>query len=245
MAKAWFDFTGQRVLITGGVSGIGAASARAFAAAGAKVLATGLTADEVEHARRQPGFENVDCRVLDVRDHAALADLAQSFEKLDVLVHCAGMIRREAEHDPDVFDEVIDVNLSAGMRLSTLMRPQLASQSGSIVFIASMLSFFGGPKQPAYAASKGAIRQLTMSLAAAYASDAIRVNAVAPGWIVTNLSRGAREDPTRNSMILARTPMARWGEAEEVADPILFLCSDAARFVTGVVLPVDGGFLTL
>ena len=178
MAKAWFDFTGQRVLITGGVSGIGAASARAFAAAGAKVLATGLTADEVELARRQPGFENVDCRVLDVRDHAALADLAQSFEKLDVLVHCAGMIRREAEHDPDVFDEVIDVNLSAGMRLSTLMRPQLASQSGSIVFIASMLSFFGGPKQPAYAASKGAIRQLTMSLAAAYASDAIRVQVI-------------------------------------------------------------------
>jgi len=84
-----------------------------------------------------------------------------------------------------------------------------------------------------------------MSLAAAYAADSIRVNAVAPGWIVTNLSRGAREDPARNAMILARTPMARWGQPEEVADPILFLCSDAARFVTGVVLPVDGGFLTV
>jgi NAD(P)-dependent dehydrogenase (short-subunit alcohol dehydrogenase family) len=126
-----------------------------------------------------------------------------------------------------------------------MMRPQLARQSGSIVFIASMLSFFGGPKQPAYAASKGAIRQLTMSLAAAYAQDSIRVNAVAPGWIVTNLSRGARDDAARNAMILARTPMARWGQPEEVADPILFLSSDAARFVTGVVLPVDGGFLTM
>ncbi|NCX87977.1 MAG: SDR family NAD(P)-dependent oxidoreductase, partial [Betaproteobacteria bacterium] len=113
--------------------------------------------------------------------------------------------RREAEHDPDVFDEVIQVNLSAGMRLSTLMRPQLARTSGSIVFIASMLSFFGGPRQPAYAASKGAVRQLTLSLAAAYAPDSIRVNAVAPGWIVTNLSRGAREDTARNAMILART----------------------------------------
>ncbi|NCX44686.1 MAG: SDR family oxidoreductase, partial [Betaproteobacteria bacterium] len=163
----------------------------------------------------------------------------------DVLVHCAGMIRREAEHDPDVFDEVIQVNLSAGMRLSTLMRPQLARTSGSIVFIASMLSFFGGPRQPAYAASKGAVRQLTLSLAAAYAPDSIRVNAVAPGWIVTNLSRGAREDAARNAMILARTPMGRWGQPEEVADPILFLCSDAARFITGVVLPVDGGFLTV
>jgi NAD(P)-dependent dehydrogenase (short-subunit alcohol dehydrogenase family) len=245
MAKTYFDFQGRMVLVTGGTSGIGAATVRAFAHAGAQVTATGLTSHEVDLAKQQTGFEKVDCRVLDVRDHAALADLAHSFEQLDVLVHCAGMIRREAEHDPDVFDEVIDVNLSAGMRLSTLMRPQLARQSGSIVFIASMLSFFGGPKQPAYAASKGAVRQLTMSLAAAYAGDSIRVNAVAPGWIVTNLSRGARDDPARNAMILARTPMARWGQAEEVADPILFLCSDAARFVTGVVLPVDGGFLTV
>ena len=245
MSTTHFDFKGRRVLITGGSSGIGAATVRAFAKAGGEVMATGLTADEVDLARQQPGFEKVDCRVLDVRDHAALADLTHAFEQLDVLVHCAGMIRREAEHDPDVFDEVMDVNLSAGMRLSTLMRPKLARQSGSIVFIASMLSFFGGPKQPAYAASKGAVRQLTMSLAAAYAADSIRVNAVAPGWIVTNLSRGAREDPARNAMILARTPMARWGQPEEVADPILFLCSDAARFVTGVVLPVDGGFLTV
>ncbi|MFN5142013.1 MAG: SDR family NAD(P)-dependent oxidoreductase [Burkholderiales bacterium] len=245
MAKALFDFKGQKVLITGGASGIGAASARAFAAAGAQVFATGLSADEVEQAKQQPGFESIDVRVLDVRDHEALSALAQSFDRLDVLVHCAGMIRREAEHDPDVFDEVLLVNLSAGMRLSTMMKPQLARQSGSIVFIASMLSFFGGPKQPAYAASKGAIRQLTMSLAAAYAQDSIRVNAVAPGWIVTNLSRGARDDAARNAMILARTPMARWGQPEEVADPILFLSSDAARFVTGVVLPVDGGFLTM
>lgn len=245
MAKASFDFKCRRVLITGGTSGIGASCARAFAAAGAQVLATGLTEEEVLACAQQPGFESVECRVLDVRDHEALAALALSLDRLDVLVHCAGMIRREAEHDPDVFDEVIQVNLSAGMRLSTLMRPQLARTSGSIVFIASMLSFFGGPRQPAYAASKGAVRQLTLSLAAAYAPDSIRVNAVAPGWIVTNLSRGAREDAARNAMILARTPMGRWGQPEEVADPILFLCSDAARFITGVVLPVDGGFLTV
>jgi len=121
MAKALFDFKGQKVLITGGASGIGAASARAFAAAGAQVFATGLSADEVEQAKQQPGFESIDVRVLDVRDHEALSALAQSFDRLDVLVHCAGMIRREAEHDPDVFDEVLHVNLSAGMRLSTMM----------------------------------------------------------------------------------------------------------------------------
>ena len=245
MAKVRFDFKDQCVLITGGVSGIGGACARAFAEAGAKVIATGLSLEEIQTAKQLEGFESIDCRVLDVRNRQGLEELAKSIDRLDVLVHCAGIIRREAEHDPDVFDDVLAVNLSAGMRLSSLLRPRLAEQSGSIIFIASMLSFFGGPKQPAYAASKGGVRQLTMSLAAAYAVDSIRVNAVAPGWIVTNLSRGAREDPVRNAMIVARTPMGRWGEASEVADPILFLCSDAARFISGVVLPVDGGYLTM
>ncbi|MEN9315437.1 MAG: 2-dehydro-3-deoxy-D-gluconate 5-dehydrogenase, partial [Pseudomonadota bacterium] len=118
----------------------------------------------------------------------------------------------------------------------------LKARGGSIVFIGSVMSFFGGPKQPAYSASKGAVRNLTMSLACAYAADGIRVNAVAPGWVLTNLSRGAREDPARNAMILSRVPVGRWADPAEIADPILFLCSDAARYVTGTVMPVDGGY---
>jgi NAD(P)-dependent dehydrogenase (short-subunit alcohol dehydrogenase family) len=242
---ASFDYSGKVVLVTGGVSGIGGATSRAFARAGAQVIAAGLTDQELEAARSSADFAGIRIVHLDVSDAKAIESLVGGLERLDVVVNCAGIIRREAEHDPEVFDQVLDVNVSGGMRVSTAARPLLARSKGSIVFIASMLSFFGGPKQPAYAASKGAVRQLTMSLAAAYASDGVRVNAVAPGWIVTNLSKGAREDAARNAMILSRTPMGRWGDPDEVADPILFLCSDAARFVTGVILPVDGGFLTI
>jgi NAD(P)-dependent dehydrogenase (short-subunit alcohol dehydrogenase family) len=113
------------------------------------------------------------------------------------------------------------------------------------VFIGSVMSFFGGPKQPAYSASKGAVRNLAMSLAAAYAADGIRVNAVAPGWVITDLSRGARENPERNAMIMSRTPIGRWAEPAEIADPILFLCSDAARYMTGTVMAVDGGYMSM
>jgi NAD(P)-dependent dehydrogenase (short-subunit alcohol dehydrogenase family) len=245
MTDVRFDFADRTVLVTGGVSGIGGAVTRAFTRAGARVVATGLTPEELAAAAADARFAGVETLRLDVSDAAAVERLVGGLKALDMVVNCAGMIRREAEHDPAVFDQVMDVNVSGGMRVSSAARPLLARSRGSIVFIASMLSFFGGPKQPAYAASKGAVRQLTMSLAAAYAADGIRVNAVAPGWIVTNLSRGARDDPARNAAILGRTPMGRWGEPEEVADPILFLCSDAARFVTGAVLPVDGGYLTV
>jgi NAD(P)-dependent dehydrogenase (short-subunit alcohol dehydrogenase family) len=160
-------------------------------------------------------------------------------------VNSAGLIRRDAEHDPDVFAHVIDVNLNGGMRVSAAARPLLSQSRGSIVFIGSVMSFFGGPKQPAYSASKGAVRNLTMSLAAAYAADGIRVNAVAPGWVITDLSRGARENPERNAMIMSRTPIGRWAEPAEIADPILFLCSDAARYMTGTVMAVDGGYMSM
>ncbi len=237
-----FDFTGRRVLVTGGTSGIGAATTQAFRRAGAQVVACGVSAEEIAAARANPDFEGVDLRQLDVTDKAAVDALVAGLPSLDVVVHSAGLIRREAEHEPDTFDHVIDVNLGGGMRVSAAARPLLARSKGSIVFLASVMSFFGGPKQPAYSASKGAVRNLTMSLAAAYAAEGIRVNAVAPGWVVTNLSKGARENPERNAMIMARTPMGRWADPAEIADPILFLCSDAARYMTGTVMLVDGGY---
>jgi NAD(P)-dependent dehydrogenase (short-subunit alcohol dehydrogenase family) len=242
MSNVSFDFSGRRFLVTGGVSGIGQAMSLAFRAAGAEVIACGLTTEELLAARADPRFESIRIEPLDVRDKAAVDALVGSLDRLDGVVHCAGMIRREAEHDPDVFDEVMDVNVSGGMRVSAAARGLLGASKGSIVFIGSIMSFFGGPKQPAYSASKGAVRNLTMSLAAAYAAEGIRVNAIAPGWVVTNLSRGARENPERSAMIMSRTPIGRWADPAEIADPALFLCSDAARYMTGTVMLVDGGY---
>ena len=240
-----FDFKGRTALVTGGVSGIGGAASQAFRAAGAQVIACGLTDAELAAARADPAYAGIDVRALDVTDKAAVDALIGGLPALDFVVNCAGVIRREAEHDPEVFDQVLDVNVSGGMRVSAAARPLLARSKGAIVFIGSVMSFFGGPRQPAYSASKGAVRNLTMSLAAAYAADGIRVNAVAPGWVVTQLSRGAREDATRNAQIMARVPMNRWAEPVEIADPILFLCSDAARYMTGTVMPVDGGYMSV
>lgn len=231
----------RQVLVTGGTSGIGAGIARAFAAAGDRVLATGASAAEV--AAADAADPMVEHRALDVRDADAVAALVQSFATLDVVVNCAGVIRRGAEHDPAVFAEVLDINLNGTMRVCAAARPLLAMTRGCIVNTASMLSFFGGGLVPGYSASKGGVAQLTKSLAIAYAADGIRVNAVAPGWIATPLTQALQDDPTRSAPILARTPLGRWGTPEDVAGPVLFLASDAARFVTGAVLPVDGGYL--
>lgn len=240
-----FDYSGKTVLVTGGTSGIGAATSLAFKRAGARVVACGFTPDELAAARANPDFAGIDLRALDVSDKAAVDALVGGLDALDVVVNSAGMILRDAEHDPVMFDKVLDVNVSGGMRVSTAARPLLAKSKGAIVFIASVMTVFGGPRQPAYSASKGAVRNLTMSLAAAYAADGIRVNAVAPGWIVTNLSKGARDNPDRNAQIMSRIPMGRWADPSEIADPILFLCSDAARYMTGTVMLVDGGYCTV
>ena len=122
-------------------------------------------------------------------------------------------------------------------------RPLLAESGGAIVNIASMSSFFGNGQAPAYSASKGGVAQLTKSLAIAWGTENIRVNAVAPGWITTPLTQALRDDPARSAAILARTPLNRWGQPEDVVGAVLFLCSPAAAFITGIVLPVDGGYL--
>jgi len=231
----------RKVLITGATSGIGAGIAAAFAADGAQVWATGATAAEVDAAvAARPGIEH---RVLDVRDGDAVAALVQGLGELDVVVNCAGIIRRGQEHEPEVFAQTLDINLTGTMRVCAAARPGLAARRGCIVNTASMLSFFGGGLVPGYSASKGGVAQLTKSLAIAYAAEGIRVNAVAPGWIATPLTQALQDDPARSAPILARTPLGRWGTPQDVAGPVLFLASDAARFVTGVVLPVDGGYL--
>jgi NAD(P)-dependent dehydrogenase (short-subunit alcohol dehydrogenase family) len=233
----------HHVLVVGGTSGIGAAIGAAFASRGALVTVTGATTDEIDAAGKIESLRGATFSLLDVRNGDAVTALIGSFDRLNVLVNCAGVIRRHAEHQPEIFADVLDINLNGVMRCCTAARPLLARSRGCIVNTASMLSFFGGGLVPAYSASKGGVAQLTKSLAIAYAVDGIRVNAIAPGWITTPLTQALQEDPARSMPILARTPLGRWGTPEDVVGPVLFLTSQAAAFVTGIVLPVDGGYL--
>lgn len=228
-------------LVTGGARGIGLGIAEALLARDYQVVVTGLTDDEVAAVPQRQGLSAIR---LDVTDGISVMQVVSSCQRLDVLVNCAGMILRGgAEYDIAGFQNVMDVNLTGTMRMCLAARDKLkASGHGVIINTASMLSFFGGPLTPAYAASKGAIVQLTKSLAVAWADEGIRVNSIAPGWIETELTRGAREDAVRSQTILARTPMKRWGKPDDIGGVVAHLCSDEARFITGVVIPIDGGY---
>lgn len=231
----------RRALVTGGTSGIGRAIALALSDAGCSVTVTGLTEEE------RNGFDAagraVDAAVLDVTEPDAIERLIAEFDRLDFLVNCAGTILRDRqEHEPAGFDRVLDVNLSGTMRMCAACRPLLAQTGGCVVNIASMLSFFGSPHVPAYSASKGGVVQLTKSLAIDWADDGVRVNAVAPGWIETAFTAPLVANAQRSREIIERTPLGRWGKPEDVAGAALFLCSQDAAFITGVVLPVDGGY---
>ena len=232
-----FSVEGQRVLISGGTGGIGMAFAKAFVGAGASVVVT----DIKQPAAALP--EGITFEKLDVRLDAEVTAIAAKLDRLDVMIHCAGRLKRMEEHEIDTFRDVVDIHLFGAMRLATAFKPQLAAAKGSIILIGSMYSYFGNPMIPAYTAAKTAIVGLTKSLAVAYAEDGIRVNAIAPGWINTEISKSGREEPAFNNKVMGRLPTKRWSEPEELAGTAVFLASPASRLINGVTIPVDGGYV--
>lgn len=227
--------TRKSAFISGGTSGIGLALAKGFAQAGYQVTASGI-------GQLPDTDESIEFISIDVTDGDAVVEYFEQIKTLNTLINAAGIIRREDEHHPKTFEQVVDTNLNGTMRLCAAARDALSQTKGSIINIASMLSYFGGGLVPGYAASKGGVVQLTKSLAIAYAKDGIRANAIAPGWIDTPLTGDLRADSKRNQTILDRTPLGRWGDPNELVGPALFLAGQEASFITGAVLNVDGGY---
>ena len=233
-----FDFSSRNVLVVGASrAGIGSAIAASFKAGGANVTITGVEPEPAELDRGRYRYMQIN-----VTDASDVADLAAETEELDVLVNCAAITSRGEEMDPEFFGKVVDVNLRGTFRVSSAFLEHLKRSKGSVINIASMYASFGSPMNPAYGASKAAVKQLTKSLAMAWARFNIRVNCIAPGFIITEQSAKSRTDPDHVEAVNARTPMGRWGAPEDLAGPALFLASPAASFMTGTCLNVDGGY---
>jgi 2-deoxy-D-gluconate 3-dehydrogenase len=247
-----FDLKGQRAIVTGASRGLGKGMAEGLLRAGCRVVLVG-SSEKTEEAAAAFRAEGLDAYAVqgNLGDRGDLQDI---FEKamawlggIDILVNSAGVQRR---HPPEEFpaedwDWVIAVNLDAVFFLSQLcVRPMLAQGHGKIINIASMCSWFGGLTIPAYTASKGAIAQLTKSMASDLGGRGIQVNAIAPGYMATDMNERLLENPERLRQISERIPAGRWGTPEDMIGPVLFLASHASDYLNGAVIPVDGGYLT-
>ena len=250
--KSLFDLSGRVAIVTGGNGGIGRAIALGLARAGASVavLARNEEKNRLVLAELQGIGRPALVYQLDVTNRAALAPAVEQVEQtlggIDVLVNNAGVVALTGgvlNETADIWDNTIETHLNASFLLSQLVAKSMVKRrsGGKIINLGSMYSIFGSGLVPSYSAAKGAIVQLTKSLAIELASHGIQVNAIAPGWIETDMTEAVRNSPM-NDAILARTPAGRWGQAEELVGAAVFLASRGADFITGVTLPVDGGY---
>src|SRR5574341_1632332 len=247
-----FDLTGKVAIVTGGNGGIGLGMAKGLAQAGAAVAIAARNAQKSAQAVQE--LERLGTKAIavstDVTSQASIAEMAKTVAaklgRIDILVNNAGTNIRKLPQDLTAAEwhQVIDTNLTSAFLCSQAVYPELKKAGGGkILNNGSMMSIFGAPWTPAYAASKGGMVQLTKALATAWAKDNIQVNAVLPGWIDTDLTRKAREQVSGLSgRVLARTPAGRWGTPDDFMGIAVFLASPASAFVTGTVIPVDGGF---
>jgi 2-deoxy-D-gluconate 3-dehydrogenase len=247
MAGSPFDLTGRQALVTGGSGGIGRGLAHALAAAGARVAVLGRS-ERADEVAAEVGGIAVRADLADRDDlRRGFVESVDRLGRLDVLVtaHGIGRPSEAVDHELADWDDVIEVNLTATFQLCTRAgRIMLAQGSGKIVNVASLLSFQGGVRVSSYAASKGGVATLTMALANEWAPHGVNVNAVAPGYVRTELNaRIWRDDPVRTAQIDARIPAGRWAEPADLGGAVVFLSSAASDYVNGVVLPVDGGWL--
>ena len=253
MTSNRFDLRGKVAVVTGGNGGIGLGLARGLADAGANIAVVGRNETKSAAAIADLGQRGVKAIAVttDVTDQAAVAAMidrvVKEFGRIDILINNAGMSIRKPPHELelDEWNKVIDTNLTSAFVCSKLAYPALkASGNGKVINIGSMMSIFGASFATAYAASKGGIVQYTRACANAWAPDNIQVNAILPGWINTDLTRGAREQiQGLDAIVVSRTPAGRWGEPDDLAGTVIFLASAASNYVNGSVLTVDGGWL--
>ena len=247
-----FSLKGKVALVTGAKRGIGKGMAVALAEAGADIIGVSATLEpgsSVEQEVKALGrnFKGYACDFADRKSlYAFIAQVKKDFPRIDILVNNAGTILRKpaAEHPDEYWDKVIEVNLNSQFVLTReIGMDMVARGSGKIIFTASLLTFQGGITVPGYAASKGGIGSLVKAFANEWASQGVNVNAIAPGYIDTDNTEALRADPVRSQQILSRIPAGRWGKTEDFGGPAVFLASDAAAYVHGVTLLVDGGWM--
>jgi NAD(P)-dependent dehydrogenase (short-subunit alcohol dehydrogenase family) len=233
---------GFHAAVIGGAGDIGAAISNLFCELGATVTATGLDEAAISRSRLR-SRAGLTIRPLDVTDDAAVETFAKGHHRVDAVVNCAGILARDKEYEIATFMKVLDVNLTGTFRTCMAFRTALAKTRGSIVNVASMNATLALPRIPAYCASKGGVVMLTKALALAWAAEGIRVNAVAPGYIETSINEAGRQDEAHYNRIAERTAFKRWGQPDDVAGAVAFLCMPASSYATGTVVAVDGGFL--